>query len=683
MNRLPFAFFLLLACCAPADDRSIDEQSSDVVSSSDRVSLRVVREIQDQRRTGDPRLGPMLGPAARRLVTAAAIRAVGQMRDPAYEDAALGFLTHRSLKLRIAAAEAAQWLSSAKSAPALVAAMLAERDLDVKATMAEALHSAGRPEDVAVLGRLVEEGATPRLAQAAALAIGSILLDHGTGAELLTEAAARKLWTTARNEKDGLAAGSAAFALGSALNQASSPWATRPLAEEITADLGRIEDDDARTALTIAISRTNTPAGKTAVVARIADRDHVVRAIALREATDTSEPALAAMANALRDPDPQVVLAAARQLAARGNAALAHYGALETLFRNGSSPALRAQGLQSCVAIAAERARPLVEAAIADAEPWAKAAGLEQLPVYTRSEDVPRLLSLVFDPEPVIANAAFSGLRGYAPKVLPTDDVKKVLRAAALSDRQDLLVQVTLTIEALEYKDLVPSIARTLDHLDPDTRMVPVRNVLGALGRLGGPSELPLIDRYLDHPAPMIAEEARTAHETITGMPITPPPPRPVTEPTPPEFEIEAALRSDILLETTKGTVRIRPSEDAPVAVTKIMRLVKSGAYSGNRISRSDPGSTSVFGDPTMSGYGGFGRSLRSERSPRFHYERHSFAFPAAGWDSEDTQLFFNRRFNLRYGHGYMGFGHAISGGDILDGLELGDRILNARVVPR
>lgn len=146
-----------------------------------------------------------------------------------------------------------------------------------------------------------------------------------------------------------------------------------------------------------------------------------------------------------------------------------------------------------------------------------------------------------------------------------------------------------------------------------------------------------------------------------------------------PAAEIGHALshRVRVSFDTEGGSVAIvlDPSL-APVAVTRLVALARSGFYGGGSLHRVVPGFVVQFGDPEEDGYGGSGQLLRCETSP-VPFEALDVGVATAGRDTGSSQLFVTLSRSPQLDGQYTWVGRAL--GD-WNAIALGDRIRAVRV---
>ena len=95
-----------------------------------------------------------------------------------------------------------------------------------------------------------------------------------------------------------------------------------------------------------------------------------------------------------------------------------------------------------------------------------------------------------------------------------------------------------------------------------------------------------------------------------------------------------------IQLVTDVSTVRLHLQPTyAPIAVQRIVDLVRAGFYDGQRIHRVVPGFVAQFGDPGGDGYGGAPIGVRSETAP-VGFDTLDVGLAEAGRDTGSSQIF-------------------------------------------
>jgi cyclophilin family peptidyl-prolyl cis-trans isomerase len=139
-----------------------------------------------------------------------------------------------------------------------------------------------------------------------------------------------------------------------------------------------------------------------------------------------------------------------------------------------------------------------------------------------------------------------------------------------------------------------------------------------------------------------------------------------------------------VVIDTTRGPMEFElfPAE-APIHVHNFLTLASKGHYDGTLFHRVVPDFVIQGGDYRGDGNGGTTwrgtEPLRHEIGPR-KYVRGSLGMPRnEDWDSGGSQVFVTHRPTPHLDGRYTIFGELRRGGDVLDAIEVGDRILGVR----
>jgi cyclophilin family peptidyl-prolyl cis-trans isomerase len=133
-------------------------------------------------------------------------------------------------------------------------------------------------------------------------------------------------------------------------------------------------------------------------------------------------------------------------------------------------------------------------------------------------------------------------------------------------------------------------------------------------------------------------------------------------------------------LHTERGviTLALLPT-DAPLTVDNFVQLARRQYFTDTRFHRVIAGFVAQDGDPTGTGSGGPGRSIRDELN-RHRYERGAVGMALSGPDTGGSQYFLTLTPQPHLDGGYTVFARVTDGFDVMDALLLGDRILRVEV---
>ena len=127
---------------------------------------------------------------------------------------------------------------------------------------------------------------------------------------------------------------------------------------------------------------------------------------------------------------------------------------------------------------------------------------------------------------------------------------------------------------------------------------------------------------------------------------------------------------------TTKGMIQFKfYSEDAPKTVERLVELISEGFYNGLTFHRVVPNFVVQGGDPRGNGTGGSGQNLKAEFNSRKHDRGVLAMARAADPNSADSQFYITLSPQPHLDGQYTVFGKVTDGMDVVDQLEMGDRM--------
>jgi cyclophilin family peptidyl-prolyl cis-trans isomerase len=149
------------------------------------------------------------------------------------------------------------------------------------------------------------------------------------------------------------------------------------------------------------------------------------------------------------------------------------------------------------------------------------------------------------------------------------------------------------------------------------------------------------------------------------------------------------ALRTDkeglthltALLKTVHGNIEIKfYSREAPVSVSRFIQLIKEGFYDGLKFHRVIPKFVIQSGDPTGTGTGGSGRTLKGEFNSIPHIKGTVALARGEGPDSSDSQFYMALTTLPHLDGKYTVIGQVVKGLDVLDKISKNDVIVSFSV---
>ena len=261
-----------------------------------------------------------------------------------------------------------------------------------------------------------------------------------------------------------------------------------------------------------------------------------------------------------------------------------------------------------------------------------------------------RLRGLLADSEFVVRATALAALA----KGASVDDLSAALASYALS-RRDAHLDARLA-----FWTLTDSLLRRAGAPLPDS----VERALAALARPADPLErvraasISRFEGWRDStgvPRDEAWYRARAREALASGVPIA-------------------------RIDTERGTIELAllPA-DAPVTVYNFVSLARRGYFNGQSFHRVVPNFVIQAGDPRGDGNGGPGYAIRDELNPH-RYRRGTLGMALSGPNTGGSQFFVTHAPQPHLDGGYTVFGQLRAGGDVLDRIVQGDRIVRITI---
>lgn len=154
------------------------------------------------------------------------------------------------------------------------------------------------------------------------------------------------------------------------------------------------------------------------------------------------------------------------------------------------------------------------------------------------------------------------------------------------------------------------------------------------------------------------------------------------------------ANSTKVLLKTSMGDITIQLYEDMPITVGNFKKLVESGFYDGTIFHRVIDSFMIQGGDPTGTGTGGPGYTIKDEFTDHNRNNRGTIAMANAGPNTGGSQFFINLVDNNYLDKAHPAFGKVIEGMDVIDKIgkvkkDFRDKplkevkIISAKVIPQ
>ncbi len=353
-------------------------------------------------------------------------------------------------------------------------------------------------------------------------------------------------------------------------------------------------------------------------------------------------------------------------------------------------PELQGEAAIALAKIEGEDALPLLRS-LRTADPRARARLATAYAATGDTGAITDLERLADDKIPAVAVAAFEGMRDLVRMHPAARELAGRAQASLLIGIDDTDPAVIATCAEILSDSLLrqpASVVRLVDALgalrspaDLDAKL----SVIAALGTLGDQRAIASLQTLLDDVEPAAGRAAAAALARLTGSEYA----RQVPYRQPGyvdfDFEFLAGLPDvvPVRFETVRGTFTadLYP-RIAPFTVMNFLKLAeRRRLFDGIAFHRVVPTFVAQGGDPREDGWGGPGYSIRSEFSPRT-YGTGVIGMASSGKDTEGSQFFVTQSPQPHLDGRYTVFGQVTGGQDVVDRLQIGDRLMGVRIEP-
>lgn len=336
----------------------------------------------------------------------------------------------------------------------------------------------------------------------------------------------------------------------------------------------------------------------------------------------------------------------------------------------------RAVALASSAAVLRDNAFPALETAAKSADPALRAAAAESLAYLSFPKAAALRQTLAADPHPLVRGAVLTGLgtgeavqanRAVVDRTLADSDAG--VRAAAIEALTRAGGPGILPV-------LADALAKAGTASEPD---VPIAVIAAAEKFRSDPAARALVETAYRHPSPLVSRLARRSLlQNFRADPAAFPVREFAPSRSPADYAnlvAEAARPLTASVETARGTFQIRlAGAAAPITVANFVSLVRRNYFDGATVHRVVPNFVIQDGDPTGTGNGGPGYEIRDELNP-IEYGEGTVGMALSGPDTGGSQWFVTHAPQPHLDGIYTVFGQVVSGQDVVERIEQGDRI--------
>jgi len=297
--------------------------------------------------------------------------------------------------------------------------------------------------------------------------------------------------------------------------------------------------------------------------------------------------------------------------------------------------------------------------------------------------DTSTLAALAADGSPNVRTEAVAGLSRVAGHAM--DDV--YIDALSSDDYQLVLTAAHALRGAPSPAAASAALVGALGRITAEKRETSRDPRLALLATLRDVGSAQLAERLLPHLVdfdPAVADSAAAIVSAWTGR-VYRSAPRPLPDTDEPPEDVESLRSARVRITMARGSgggsfeLRLLP-DDAPVTVSRFVRLARRGYYDGLTMHRVVPNFVVQGGSPGANEYVGDGPFLRDEVGLRSH-RRRAVGISTRGRNTGDAQIFVDLVDLPRLDHDYTVFAEVVNGMATVDQLLEGDVMEKVEIV--
>ncbi len=434
-----------------------------------------------------------------------------------------------------------------------------------------------------------------------------------------------------------------------------------------------------------ALSKVQTPAASSFLVQKafpFTNQATRVEALKAMAGFPVSKSLLSSLRTALEADRSHVVYEALETLQSFGTAA--KEVSLPTLALYKKSPSLWLKGKMIKVGAAIDPPlwKPIALKEINDPKSPLRAPAACALALAPELGQAPLVATLLKESNTKVPLELLDSLSAW-PEDAFTDEIKLSLRSLLEKRDPAIVASVAGIVERFKWTDFGGALATVFPSFNKPDLVETKIALITAMGSLGDATLLPLIETALKDSERLVALAASDVLREATKkdfsalVPVS-------SKAFPFVFsasEITQAEKARVVIRTNRGEMHFRMLKQTPLSAVHFLRLMRKHFYDGLTFHRVAPGFVIQGGDPRGDGFGGPGYLVRDEVSPHPHV-RGTVGIATSGKDTGGSQFFINLAPNLHLDGKYTVFAEVTKGMDVVDRIEVGDKILSTRVLP-
>lgn len=639
-----------------------------------RDSLQRIFAAENQRNGKDPFLASAIH-HSQPVVRQAALYAIGRIGEASLIGELSDLLNKRRGPNKVEAIFALSLIPDENALTILVQHLAMQQDPQVLAELYTAIGRAGGEKNVPLFASALQNTANPNILEGVCYGLGQLWAKDSEAWSVPTGLIANLIQRVKQSE-------SLAVACGFALSRFRGLPSQIPPGDAVKV-AETTKSREAQIFLIRMLAKVQTAPSTAFLIQKAAQFSPVplrIEAIKSLGQHAFSKPILACLKSALEAPQTAVVIQALDSIQAFTADAKEVSPKILELYRSTSSRWLQSKALRVGMLTDPLLWKPVALLEINNDKSENRAAAAAALSITPSLEEAPLISTLVQDTNPRVVIDVLESL-GAWPEGAFTEQLKTAMLLALERKDPAVVASIAPIVERHKWKSFGAPLALAFQAVNKPDLVESKVAVLTALGSLGDSSAVPIFEAALKDPERMVAMAAADALKESTSRDESAQVP---SNSKSPAFafsgaEVEEAARTTVTLKTTRGDIQIRMAKQAPLSALHFVRLVRKKFYDGLTFHRVVPDFVAQGGDPRGDGFGGPGYLIRDEVSPLLH-KRGTIGLATSGKDTGGSQFFINLASNFHLDGRYTVFGEVINGIEIADKLEVGDKILSARV---
>ncbi len=641
------------------------------ISTSESLALQRVIKSENQRIEKDPYLLQAVFHSSN-LISRSALLALGRVGDPYSVETLSRVLNGKNINQKQLAAFSLGQIGDDLSIRLLSQHVAMERKADVRGAFYRAMGYSRQISALSMLARALETESDSVILKNIAEGFG-ILISGNSSTWIISEETLKRLVVLSQSQS---AVGvSAAFAL----SQYKGDPQKLPTPQILTA-IPKTPYPFAQALLIRALARVEDPQVTIFLLSKLSNTNPLpVRVEAAKSLKDRklNDLALTVFQKVLNSEQNQVIIAALETIEENPEYFPSMTELVVNLFKNSDSNWVKSLALKTICRINPEVGRKLALETLKNSTPQLVSTALASLVLLNKTDDWNSLLPFFKQGAPQMVSQSIEALAHLKPEQI-TDDFKSTIKELVNKKDPGLLALMAQLASQKNWKDFAQPLADAYGSLKTEDTTETKVALIESLATLGSNSQIPVVNLALKDNSRQVILAAANTFKAISGKEpqIQIPLNTKVTDLIPDYSLWKPSTSKRVLLKTNRGEIEIKFFEDTPITAYRFIELIKTHFYDGKLFHRVVPNFVTQGGDPRGDGFGGAGSLIRDEVGPRNH-ERGTIGIATSGKDTGGCQFFFNLAPNYHLNGRYTVFAEVISGLDVMDKLEVGDRIIS------